>query len=121
MVSGEGQCPCKSAITHYLNVIKRTYNQGEINPTIRARTRHSCHAYHPTRDNIILLQLISSTNSGHKIQIFPAYLYKYYVSGPYPSSCLCLRRLPVYLSKQRFGDWILSPSSGKTYSVRSSR
>jgi hypothetical protein len=22
---------------------------------------------------------------------------------------------PVYISKQRFGDWILSPSSGKTY------
>jgi hypothetical protein len=23
---------------------------------------------------------------------------------------------PVFISKQRFGDWILSPSSGKTYS-----
>jgi hypothetical protein len=36
--------------------------------------------------------------------------YKYYVSGHYPSSCL-------YLKTQTFGDWILSASSGKTYSV----
>jgi hypothetical protein len=29
---------------------------------------------------------------------------------------------PVYFFKaQRFGDWILSPSSGKTYSVGSNR
>jgi hypothetical protein len=29
---------------------------------------------------------------------------------------------PVYFSKtQRFGDWILSPFSGKTYSVGSNR
>jgi hypothetical protein len=34
----------------------------------------------------------------------------YYISGHYPSSCL-------YFKTQRFGDWILSPSSGKTYSV----
>jgi hypothetical protein len=24
---------------------------------------------------------------------------------------------PFFIKKQRFGDWILSPSSGKTYSV----
>jgi hypothetical protein len=35
---------------------------------------------------------------------------KYYVSGYYPSFCLCLN---IVL----FIDWILSPSSGKTYSV----
>jgi hypothetical protein len=43
--------------------------------------------------------------------------YKYYVFGHYPSSSLYLKHRPVYFSKQRFGDWILSPSSGKTYSV----
>jgi hypothetical protein len=37
------------------------------------------------------------------------HLYKYYVSGNYPSSCL-------YFKTERFGVWILSPSSGKTYS-----
>jgi hypothetical protein len=31
------------------------------------------------------------------------------------------KTLPVYFSKQRFGDWILSPSSGKTYSVGTNR
>jgi hypothetical protein len=35
--------------------------------------------------------------------------HKYYVVGYYPPSCL-------FFKKQRFGDWILSPSSGKTYS-----
>jgi hypothetical protein len=35
--------------------------------------------------------------------------YKYYVSEHYPSSCL-------FFKTQRFRDWILSPSSGKTYS-----
>jgi hypothetical protein len=30
----------------------------------------------------------------------------------------CLKCHPVYISKQRFRDWILSPSSGKTYSQR---
>jgi hypothetical protein len=39
--------------------------------------------------------------------------YKYCVSVHYPSSCF-------YLKTQRFGDWILSPSAGQTYSVRSS-
>jgi hypothetical protein len=34
---------------------------------------------------------------------------KYYDSGRYLSS--------FYLKKQRFGDWILSPSSGKPYLV----
>jgi hypothetical protein len=28
---------------------------------------------------------------------------------------------PVYFSKQRFGAWILSPSSGGTYSVGPNR
>jgi hypothetical protein len=42
--------------------------------------------------------------------------YKYYVSGHYPSSCIYLKHRPIYISKQRFEDWILSPSSGKTYS-----
>jgi hypothetical protein len=37
------------------------------------------------------------------------YYYKYYVFGYYPSSC-------PFKKTQRFGDWILSPSSGKTYS-----
>jgi hypothetical protein len=32
-----------------------------------------------------------------------------------------LSKCPVYISKQRFGDWILSLSSRKTYSVGSSR
>jgi hypothetical protein len=31
-----------------------------------------------------------------------------------------IRRLVFYL-KQRFGDWILSPSSGGTYSVEPNR
>jgi hypothetical protein len=31
------------------------------------------------------------------------------------------KRPPVYLKKQRFGDWILSPSSGRTYSVGPNR
>jgi hypothetical protein len=35
--------------------------------------------------------------------------YKYYIFCHYSSSCL-------YYKIQRFGDWILSPSSGKTYS-----
>jgi hypothetical protein len=43
------------------------------------------------------------------------YYYKYYVFGHYPSSC------PFLKKTQRFGDWILSPSSGKTYSVGSNR
>jgi hypothetical protein len=33
--------------------------------------------------------------------------YKYYVFGHYPSSC------PFFKKPQRFGDWILSPSSGR--------
>jgi hypothetical protein len=41
--------------------------------------------------------------------------YKYYVFGHYPSSC------PLFKKPQRFGDWILSPSSRKTYSVGSNR
>jgi hypothetical protein len=35
------------------------------------------------------------------------YYYKYYVFGHYPLSC-------PFFKNQRFGDWILSPSSGKT-------
>jgi hypothetical protein len=42
------------------------------------------------------------------------YKHKYSVFWHYPSSCF-------YLKTQRFGDWILSPSSGKTYSVGSNR
>jgi hypothetical protein len=41
----------------------------------------------------------------------------YYVFIHYPSSCSYLKHCPDYISKQRFGDWILSPSSDKTYSV----
>jgi hypothetical protein len=38
-------------------------------------------------------------------------LYRYYVSGHYPSSCLYLQALScLYCKTQRFGDWILSPS-----------
>jgi hypothetical protein len=35
--------------------------------------------------------------------------YNYHYSGHYPSSCLVFKT-------RRFGDWILSPSSGGTYS-----
>jgi hypothetical protein len=43
--------------------------------------------------------------------------YKYYVFGHYPSSCLYLKTPScLFFKTQRFGDWILSPSSGKTYS-----
>jgi hypothetical protein len=43
----------KSAIALYLSVIKREcVTDVLINPTIRNITRHSRHAYHPTRDNI---------------------------------------------------------------------
>jgi hypothetical protein len=41
------------------------------------------------------------------------YLYEYYISGHYPSSC--------FYVKQRFGDYTLSPTSGKTYSVEPNR
>jgi hypothetical protein len=44
--------------------------------------------------------------------------YNYYVFGHYPSSCLYLETPScLFFETQRFGDWILSPSSGKTYSV----
>jgi hypothetical protein len=44
--------------------------------------------------------------------------YKYYVFGHYPLSYLYLE-MPSFLffKTQRFGDWILSPSSGEIYSV----
>jgi hypothetical protein len=45
------------------------------------------------------------------------HLYKH-VSGYYPLSWFYLKHRPVYISTQRFGDWILAPSSGKTYPVR---
>jgi hypothetical protein len=48
-------------------------------------------------------------------------MYKYYIYGRYPLSCLYKKKSPVYFSKQRFGDWILSLSSGKTYSVEPNR
>jgi hypothetical protein len=50
---------CKSTIAlycPYLSVIKRecvTYVL--INPIIRTRTRHFCHVYHPTHDNMYFL------------------------------------------------------------------
>jgi hypothetical protein len=48
--------------------------------------------------------------------------YKYYVSGQYPLSCYNLKQRPAYISKpQRFGDWILSPASAKTYSIGPNR
>jgi hypothetical protein len=34
------------------------------------------------------------------------HLYNYWVSGHYPSSCFLFKT-------KRFGDWILSPSSGE--------
>jgi hypothetical protein len=44
--------------------------------------------------------------------------YKYYVFGRHPSSYLYLKHRPVYFFKiQHFGDWNLSPCSGKTYGV----
>jgi hypothetical protein len=49
-------------------------------------------------------------------------LYKYYVVGHYPSSRLYLKTQScLFFKKQGFGDWILSPFSGKTYSVGPSR
>jgi hypothetical protein len=45
-------------------------------------------------------------------------MYKCYVVGHYLSSCLYLKTPScLFFKTQRFGDWILSPSSGKTYSV----
>jgi hypothetical protein len=42
----------------------------------------------------------------------------YYVSGHYPSFCLYVKTPSCLFFKiKRFGDWILSPSSGKTYSL----
>jgi hypothetical protein len=50
-------CVCKSAIALYclyLSVIKREcVTKVLINPINRTGTRHSRHAYHPTRDNIL--------------------------------------------------------------------
>jgi hypothetical protein len=44
--------------------------------------------------------------------------YRYYVSEHYPSSCLYLKTTSCLCFKtQRFGDWILPPSSCKTYSA----
>jgi hypothetical protein len=48
------------------------------------------------------------------------FAYKIYIYGHYPSY-FYLKHLLVYISKQRFGDWILSPSSGKTYSLGPNR
>jgi hypothetical protein len=37
--------------------------------------------------------------------------YKYYVFGPYPSSCLYLKKPSCsFFKTRRFGDWILSPA-----------
>jgi hypothetical protein len=47
--------------------------------------------------------------------------YKYYVFGHYPSSCLYLKTVLFIFQTQRFGDWIMSPSSGKTYTVGPNR
>jgi hypothetical protein len=53
---------CKSAIALcylYLSIIKRQcVTEVLINPIIRTRTRHSRHAYHPTRDNIYTVQVV---------------------------------------------------------------
>jgi hypothetical protein len=46
---------------------------------------------------------------------------KYYVFGHYASSCLYLKTVMFIFKTKRFGDWILSPSSGKTYSIGSNR
>jgi hypothetical protein len=55
---------------------------------------------------VIKLRVSESTDPLFKRQ----YFYRYYVYAYYPPSCL-------YFKTQRFGDWILSPYSGKTYSV----
>jgi hypothetical protein len=48
--------------------------------------------------------------------------YKYYVLGHYPSSRLLSKMSScLYFKIQHFRDWILSQSSGKTYSVGSNR
>jgi hypothetical protein len=47
--------------------------------------------------------------------------YKYYVFGYHSSSCLYLKTVLFVFKTQRFGDWILSLSSCKTYSVRPNR
>jgi hypothetical protein len=46
-----------------------------------------------------------------------SFLYKYYVSGHYPSPCSCLKHRPVLLKTECFGDRIMPPSSGENYSV----
>jgi hypothetical protein len=56
---------------------------------------------------LIILVLLENKYTG---------IYKYYVFGHYPSSCLYLKTVLFIFKAQRFGDWVLSPSSGKTYS-----
>jgi hypothetical protein len=47
---------------------------------------------------------------------------KYYVIGHYPLPCLHLKNpSSLFFKAQRFGDLILSPSSGKTYSIGHNR
>jgi hypothetical protein len=49
-------------------------------------------------------------------------MFKYYVSGHYSAFCFYLKTLScLYFKIQRIGDWILSLSSGKTYSVGPNR
>jgi hypothetical protein len=74
----------------------------------------------------LLLLLFLLHNKGNNNNNNNSILYLYTVEGKYhvfrhPSSCLYLTCRPVSQSKQRFGDWILCPSSGKTYSVGSNR
>jgi hypothetical protein len=45
---------------------------------------------------------------------------KRYVSGDHQLPCLYIKtRSCLFFRTRRFGDWILSPSSGKTYSTLS--
>jgi hypothetical protein len=66
--------------------------------------------------------LEDSTFHNHRCDNLKSYVgYKYYVFGYYPSSCLYLKTVLFIFKTLHFGDWIMSPSSGKTYSVGPNR
>jgi hypothetical protein len=65
-------------------------------------------------ENLVVLGIERGTSGSIARNSEITLSYKYYISRHYPSSCF-------YLKTQRFGDWILSPSSGKTYPVSGNR
>jgi hypothetical protein len=61
---------------------------------------------------------VSLMTSWLKMAIESTQKYKYYVSGHFLSSCLYLKTPScLFFKTGHFGDWILSLSSGKTYSA----